>query len=202
MIAIAHELKLMGTVVTAWLPQRYPPGVLPHAIAYAAYLMEGHRAIALPDAMARFTSSYFGSEDPELVAAFVRLAGIESSRADLLATFWSDPESFAARLTPEEPGARRLVSARTSGIADASARSARLFGQNVDAYESYVLLAELLEFLGRRRILPAAVQARHRCGRSRAQPWEHRHGHRPAADDGRRGSRARDDPPIPDRPAR
>jgi hypothetical protein len=30
--------------------------------------------------------------------------------------------------------------------------------RNEDAYESYVLLAELLEFLGRRRALPAAVR--------------------------------------------
>jgi hypothetical protein len=158
MIAVAHELNLMGTVVTAWLPQRYPPGVLPHAMAYAAYLMEDTVPIALPHAMARYASSYFGSGDPEFVAAFVRLAGIESSRADLLATFWSDPESFAVRLTPENRAGDVSYLARTSGIADAFRRQRGAVRKNDEAYESYVLLAELLEFLGRRRILPAAVQ--------------------------------------------
>jgi hypothetical protein len=158
MTAIAHELKVMGTVVTAWLPQRYPPGVLPHAMAYAAYLMEDSVPIPLADAMARFTSSYFGSEDPELVSAFVRLAGTESSRVDLLATFWSDPESFAARLTPENRARDVSYLARTSGIADAFRGQRAAVQRNDDAYESYVVLAELLEFLGRRRILPAALQ--------------------------------------------
>ena len=158
MSAIAHELNLMGTVVTAWLPQRYPPGVLPHAMAYAAYLLEDTVPIALSDAMARFTSSYFGSEDPQLVAAFVRLAGIESSREDLLATFWSDPESFAARLTPENRARDLSYLTRTSGILDAFRRQRAAVQRNADGYESYVLLAELLEFLGRRRILPAAIQ--------------------------------------------
>jgi hypothetical protein len=158
MTAIAHELNLMGAVVTAWLPERYPPGVLPHAMAYAAYLMKDTEPIALSDAMARFTSSYFGSEDPELVAAFVRLAGIESSREDLLATFWSDPESFAVRLTPENRARDVSYLTRTSGITEAFRSQRAAVQQNNDAYESYVLLAELLEFLGRRRILPAALQ--------------------------------------------
>jgi hypothetical protein len=158
MIGIAHELNLMGTVVTAWLPQRYPPGVLPHATAYAAYIMGDTVPIALSDAMARFTSSYFGSEDPELAAAFVRLAGIESSREDLLATFWSDPEAFAARLTPENRARDVSYLTRTSGIADTFRRQRAAVQRNDDAYESYVVLAELLEFLGRRRILPASIQ--------------------------------------------
>lgn len=158
MTAIAHELKLKGTVVTAWLPQRYPPGVLPHAMAYAAYLMEDTAAIALAPAMARFTASYFGSEDPELVAAFVRLAGIESSREDLLATFWSDPESFAARLTPANRARDAAYVSRTGGIADAFRGRSSAVQRNGATFESYVLLAELLEYLGRRRVLPAAVQ--------------------------------------------
>jgi DNA-binding ferritin-like protein len=158
MIGTAHELNLRGTVVTAWLPQRYPPGVLPHAMAYAAYLMEDTVPIALSDAMARFTSSYFGTDNPELVAVLVRLAGIESSRADLLATFWSDPESFAGRLTPENRARDASYLARTSGIADAFRRQRAAVQKNDEAYESYVVLAELLEYLGRRRILPAAIQ--------------------------------------------
>jgi hypothetical protein len=157
MTAIAHRLNLMGTVVTAWLPQRYPPGVLPHAIAYAAYLMEDTAAIALSDAMARFTSSYFGSEDPALVSAFVRLAGIESSREDLMATFWSDPESFAVRLTPENRARDVSYFTRTAGLADAFRSRCPAVHRNEDTCESYVVLAELLEFLGRRRVLPAAV---------------------------------------------
>jgi hypothetical protein len=158
MTAIAHELKLMGTVVTAWLPQRYPPGVLPHAMAYAAYLMEDTVPIAIPDAMARFTASYFGSDDPELTAVLVRLAGIESSRADLLATFWSDAESFAARLTPENRTRDVAYVSRTAGIADAFRRQRPAVRKHDDVYESYVALAELLEYLGRRRILPASIQ--------------------------------------------
>jgi hypothetical protein len=158
MTAIAHDLKLMGTVVTAWLPQRYPPGVLPHAMAYAAYLMEDTVPIALPDAMARFAASYFGSDDPELVAVLVRLAGIESARVDLLATFWSDAESFAARLTAENRARDVSYVARTSGIADAFRTQRAAVQKNDVGYESYVVLAELLEYLGRRRILPAAIQ--------------------------------------------
>jgi hypothetical protein len=158
MTAIAHRLELMGTVVTAWLPQRYPPGVLPHAIAYAAYLMEDTAAIALSAAMARFTASYFGSDDPELVSAFVRLAGIESSREDLLATFWSDPESFAARLTPQNRARDVAYLSRTAGLAHAFRGRRPAVRRNEDAYEAYVLLAELLEYLGQRRVLPAAVQ--------------------------------------------
>lgn len=157
MTAVAHRLNLLGTVVTAWLPQRYPPGVLPHAMAYAAYLMEDTAAIALPDALARFTSSYFGSEDPVLVSAFVRLAGIESSREDLLATFWSDPESFAVRLTPENRARDVSYMTRTAGLAHAFRSRRQAVQRNENAYESYVLLAELLEFLGRRRVLPAAL---------------------------------------------
>jgi hypothetical protein len=158
MTAIAHQLDLNGTVVTAWLPQRYPPGVLPHAIAYAAYLMQDTAAITLADAMARFTSSYFGSEDPALVSAFGRLAGIESSREDLLATFWSDSASFAVRLTPENRARDVSYLTRTTGLAHAFRNQRPAVQRNDDAYESYVLLAELLEFLGRRRALPAAVR--------------------------------------------
>jgi hypothetical protein len=158
MTAIAHQLDLNGTVVTAWLPQRYPPGVLPHAIAYASYLMQDTAAITFSDAMARFTSSYFGSEDPALVSAFVRLAGIESSREDLLATFWSDSASFAVRLTPENRARDVAYLNRTTGLAHAFRSQRPAVQRNDDAYESYVLLAELLEFLGRRRALPAAVR--------------------------------------------
>ncbi|HSK20949.1 MAG TPA: hypothetical protein VK912_17470, partial [Longimicrobiales bacterium] len=143
--------------VTAWLPQRYPSGVLPHAIAYASYLMQDTAAVALSDAMSRFTSSYFGSEDPALVSAFVRLAGIESSREDLLATFWSDSASFAIRLTPENRARDVSYLTRTTGLAHAVRSQRAAVQRNEDAYESYVLLAELLEFLGRRRALPAAV---------------------------------------------
>jgi hypothetical protein len=158
MIGIAHQLKLKGTVVTAWLPQRYPPGVLPHAIAYASYLMQDSAAITLADAMARFTASYFGSADPALVSAFVRLAGIESSRADLMATFWTDSAMFAARLTPEDRARDVAYLHRTAGIADVFRNQRAAVQQNEDEYEAYVLLAELLEFLGRRRALPAAVR--------------------------------------------
>jgi hypothetical protein len=100
MTAIAHELKLMGTVVTAWLPQRYPPGVFPMPWRTPHISCKTPCPSPLPDAMARFTSSYFGSRIRRSLP-FVRLAGIESSRADLLATFWSDSASFAVRLTPE-----------------------------------------------------------------------------------------------------
>ena len=158
MTAVAHELDLRGTVVTAWLPQRYPPGVLPHAIAYAAYLMEDAVPIALADAMARFTSSYFGSRDPALVAAFVRLAGIESAREDLFATFWTDTATFAARLTPENRARDAAYLARTAGIAGAFRGARPIVRKNKDAYESYILLGELLEYLGRRRVLPAAAR--------------------------------------------
>jgi hypothetical protein len=158
MTGVAHELNLQGTVVTAWLPQRYPPGVLPHAIAYAAYLMEGSTPLTLHSAMARFTASYFGSQDPELIAAFVRLAGIESAREDLLATFWNDTTTFAARLTPENRARDASYAARTSGLGDAFRRARPAVQKNKDAYESYIVLTELLEYLGRRRILPAAIQ--------------------------------------------
>jgi hypothetical protein len=158
MTAIAHRLNLKGTVVTAWLPQRYPPGVLPHAIAYAAYLMEDTAAIALSDALARFTASYFGSKDPGIVSAFVRLAGIESSREDLLATFWRDSASFAVRLTPENRARDVSYLTRTAGLAHAFRSRRPAVQRNEDAYESYVLLTELLEFLGRRRVLPATLK--------------------------------------------
>jgi hypothetical protein len=158
MTTIAHQLDLMGTVVTAWLPQRYPPGVLPHAIAYASYLMEDTAAITIPDAMARFSSSYFGSEDPALVSAFVRLAGIESSRADLMATFWTDSASFAARLTPDNRARDVGYLARTAGIAHAFRSQRPAVQKNREAFEAYVVLAELLEFLGRRRTMPAALE--------------------------------------------
>lgn len=158
MTATAHELGLMGTVVTAWLPQRYPPGVLPHAIAYASYLVEAPRPIDLADAMARFTSAYFGSDDPALAAAFTRLAGIESSREDLLATFWNDTASFAARLTPANRARDAAYLYRTAGISDAFRRHRDAVRRNHDAYESYVVLAGLLEYLGRRRALPAAIE--------------------------------------------
>lgn len=158
MIGVAHELKLSGTVVTAWLPQRYPPGVLPHAIAYAAYFMQDPQPLSLSDAMARFTSTYFGSQDSALVAAFVRLAGIESAREDLQSTFWHDSATFAARLTPENRARDAAYAARTAGIADAFRSARNAVRKNNDEYEAYVVLAELLEYLGRRRILPAAVQ--------------------------------------------
>ena len=157
MIGVARELKLQGTVVTAWLPQRYPPGVLPHAIAYSGYLMQDG-AISLSEAMARFTRDYFGSRDSTLSAAFVRLAGIESAREDLQATFWHDSATFAARLSAENRARDAAYAMRTMGLADAFRAARGTARKNNDAYEAYVVLAELLEYLGRRRILPAAVQ--------------------------------------------
>ena len=157
MTAIAHRLELPGTVVTAWLPQRYPPGVLPHAIAYASYLMEDTAAVTLSGAMARFTSSFFGSDDPALVSAFVRLAGIESAREDLLATFWTDSATFSARLTPENRARDVAYLNRTTGLAHDFRSRRRVVQRHEDDYEAYVVLTELLEFLGRRRSLPAAV---------------------------------------------
>jgi hypothetical protein len=107
--------------------------------------------------MARFTSSFFASDDPALVSAFVRLAGIESAREDLLATFWNDSASFAARLTPRNRARDAAYLNRTAGLAHVFRGQRQAVRRNGDAYESYVLLAELLEFLGRRRSLPAAV---------------------------------------------
>ncbi len=158
MIGIAHRFELNGTVVTAWLPQRYPPGVLPHAIAYASYLMGDSAAITIADAMSRFTTSYFGSRDSALVSAFVRLAGIESARDDLMATFWIDSASFAARLTPESRARDAAYLQRTAGIAH-DFRSVRpSVRERANDFAAYVVLTELLEFLGRRRALPAAVR--------------------------------------------
>ncbi|MFW5973443.1 MAG: hypothetical protein ACOCTG_05565, partial [Bacteroidota bacterium] len=157
LVGVARDLRLQGSVVTAWLPQRYVPGVLPHAIAYAGLLMQDPEMADPEVSMASFVHTYFGTDDPEVARAFVRLAGIESTRSDLFATFWSDEASFSERLTPENRAQDSAYLHRVAGLGHAFKRLEERIARNHQDFQAYVLLADLLEYLGSRRTLPAAV---------------------------------------------
>lgn len=158
MTGIAHDQHLMGTVTTVWLPQRYVPGVLPHAIAYAGRCMRDPSATDVAGAMAEFVSRYFGTDDQEIVAAFVQLSGIDNLAQDLDAAFWRTPEHFETRLKPEFRARDQAFAVAVAGLRGILARRADQVRRHQTDYQAYVLLGGVLEYLAARRNLPAAIQ--------------------------------------------
>ena len=157
-IGEAHRHTFSGSFVTSWLHQRIVPGVLPHATAYAGALMKDSDGTSLGRSMRDFAREYFGSDSRTVPLAIARLCGLESSLQDLSTSFAYDSLHVAARLRSEQRDRDMSFAARVSGTASMLRNARETITRNRREYDSYVLLADLLEYLASRRQSHAGIR--------------------------------------------